>query len=76
MLKVLFMCGVSYDAEYCFKPLQIRLKIDAGGLGGIRFLHVKWFDSLSFKDFLISPIIFVYNLGAGPEGLGRKTFKI
>lgn len=37
------------------------------GFGGIRFPHVKGFDSLSFKDFLISPIIFVYNLGAGPR---------
>ena len=26
MVKVLFMGAVSYDAEYSFKPLQIRLK--------------------------------------------------
>jgi hypothetical protein len=33
VLKVLFMGAVSYDAEYSFKPLQIRLKIDAGSVG-------------------------------------------
>ena len=30
------MGAVSYDAEYSFKPLQTRLKIDAGGLGGMQ----------------------------------------
>ena len=41
MVKVLFMGAVSYDAEYSVKPLQIRLKIDAGGFGGMqdRFDH-------------------------------------
>ena len=29
------------------------------GFGGIRFPHVKGFDSLSLKDYLISQIIFV-----------------
>jgi hypothetical protein len=35
---------------------------------GIRSLHVKESDSLSFKDYLISAIILVNNLGAGPSG--------
>ena len=30
-----------------------------GGFGGIRFPHVKGSDSLSFKDYLISEIMFV-----------------
>src|SRR5215207_6409895 len=50
------------------------------GFGGIRFPHVKGSDSLSFRDFLISPIIFVYNLDAGPRAACRyrflKMFKI
>ena len=37
------------------------------GFGGIRFLHVMGFAYLSFKDCLISQIIFVNNLGAGPR---------
>jgi len=43
---------------------------------GIRFPHVKGSDSLSFKDYLISSIIFANNIGAGPQGLSKKTFRI
>jgi hypothetical protein len=46
------------------------------GFGGIRFLHVRGFGYWSFKDYLISSIIFANNIGADPEGLGRKKFRI
>ena len=39
-----------------------------GRFGGIRFPHVKGSDSLSFKDYLISSIIFANNIGAGLRG--------
>jgi hypothetical protein len=62
----------------CASSSLFRLPLDdsncrLSGASGIWFLHVKGSDSFSFKDYLVSQIMFVYNLGAGPEGSGRKT---
>jgi hypothetical protein len=40
--------------------LRERMQLE-GSFGGIRFPHVEGFDSLSFKDYLLSQIIFVDN---------------
>ncbi|MDQ3873524.1 MAG: hypothetical protein M3258_07955 [Thermoproteota archaeon] len=45
------------------------------GFGGIRFLHVKGFDSLGFKD-QITALTFVTDLGVGPGIRQKKPSKL
>jgi hypothetical protein len=42
------------------------------GFGGIGFPYIKKFDSLSFKDYLISAMMVLNNLGVGPRNIWRK----
>jgi hypothetical protein len=61
----------SLSLELIIFSLHERLKFVAAqnrcGFGGIRFPHVKGFDSLSFKDYLISQTI-LWIIRCGPKG--------
>ncbi|MFL6486571.1 MAG: hypothetical protein ACJ71D_07690 [Nitrososphaera sp.] len=53
------------NVERISEVLHHLLAENPCGFGGIRFPHLNGADSLSFKDYLISPSIFSSNLGAG-----------